>query len=202
MYLKPPFILLNAAKSRPVIESGKVRLWITVPVASTTCGSCCVSQTTILSVIGAELSEDITVEFGGRITTSAPTPRARSAFESSVPWLTPNSVRIMGTSTAIASTLSRVRTGRWVRLAKISLFNTSPKSNPTPPKMWPRPHPGSCHGKHLSGFAQEIDGSDGLGDQPHRVPMLRRLLGHAREIGMVTRQNKHAAIRKLPAEVG
>src|SRR5579871_3445623 len=34
----------------------------------------------------------------------------------------------MVTSTAIASTLSRVRTGRWVRLAKISLFNTSLKS--------------------------------------------------------------------------
>src|ERR1039458_3868011 len=30
----------------------------------------------------------------------------------------------MPDSTAIASTLSSVRTGRWVRLAKISLFNT------------------------------------------------------------------------------
>jgi hypothetical protein len=32
----------------------------------------------------------------------------------------------MVTSTAMASTLSMVRTGRWVRFAKISLFSTQP----------------------------------------------------------------------------
>jgi hypothetical protein len=45
----------------------------------------------------------------------------------------------MVTSTAIASTLNKVRTGRWVRFAKISLFNTIVKSiplhaSPLPPR--------------------------------------------------------------------
>ena len=94
-----------------------------------------------MSLIGAELSDDITVELGGRTTRSAPTPRARAAVESSVPWLTPTKVRIMVTSTAIASTLNSVRTGRWVRFAKISLFNTVVKSIPL--HASPTPSPGN-----------------------------------------------------------
>jgi hypothetical protein len=45
----------------------------------------------------------------------------------------------MVTSTAIASTLNSVRTGRWVRFAKISLFNTVVKSTPLPHHVRPAP---------------------------------------------------------------
>src|ERR1039458_7349547 len=45
----------------------------------------------------------------------------------------------MPDSTAIASTLSSVRTGRWVRLAKISLFNTRNQFIAPAPCVRPRP---------------------------------------------------------------
>jgi hypothetical protein len=44
----------------------------------------------------------------------------------------------MVTSTAIANTLNSVRTGRWVRLAKISLFSTRIEFIPPNPVV--RPH--------------------------------------------------------------
>src|SRR6266576_3355503 len=52
----------------------------------------------------------ITEEFGGRTRMSAPTPRLRLAESSSMPWLSPTSVRINVTGMAISSPLSRLGT--------------------------------------------------------------------------------------------
>src|ERR1035441_4120614 len=131
-YWNPPLISLNAAKSKPKTESGNCSDCTTTPVTAVTCG-CCISNGRYFSLNGAPLRLDITDDPVGRTITSAPTALARFLVESSVPWLTPTSVRIMVTSTAIASTLSSVRTGRWVRLAKISLFSTALQSIPTSP---------------------------------------------------------------------
>src|SRR5512142_127480 len=55
---------------------------------------------------------------GGRMRMSAPVPLERAAMSPSTPRLTPTRVRISVTSTPIAITLSKVRTGRCFRFSK------------------------------------------------------------------------------------
>src|ERR1700744_6133187 len=82
-----------------------------------------------LSLTGEELRDESTDVPGGRKKMSAPVPRARRADSCNVPLLTPTSVRIMVTSTAMARMLNAVRTGRGARLAKVSLLSNQINSN-------------------------------------------------------------------------
>src|SRR6266851_258507 len=87
--------------------------------------------------MGAELSDDRAEDPGGRTRISAPVPRARRADSCSVPLLTPTNVRIIVTSTAMATTLRIVRTGLWARLAKMSLLSKTTSYSEPDPRMCP-----------------------------------------------------------------
>jgi len=55
---------------------------------------------------------------------SAPIPRVRCEESSTKPWLSPTNVNISVTGMAINKTLRKVRIGRWLKFARISLLIT------------------------------------------------------------------------------
>src|SRR5579884_2751513 len=119
MNRKPPVIFEKSWKSTPVTDENMPVGSISTPVARATCG-CLRRNGTSFSVM-LPLSPMMELP-GGRTRMSAPTPRERRAWSSSMPRLRPTSVSTMVTCTPMAMVLSSVRTGRCFRFSTTSLL--------------------------------------------------------------------------------
>src|SRR5512143_954592 len=99
----------------PVMELNESMYLTNVPVAIATCGLARMTSTTFSLMVSETLNPEPS---GGRMMISAPVPRDRDAKSSSTPRLSPTRVRIIVTSTPIATILNKVRTGRCFRFSK------------------------------------------------------------------------------------
>src|SRR5512142_198800 len=109
------------------MELNESMYFTNVPVAIATCGC----SRTLSTIFSDMVSENVNPALsGGRMRMSAPVPRERAAMSLKTPRLTPTRVRISVTSTPIAITLSRVRTGRCFRFSKTRRWINDPSYQP------------------------------------------------------------------------
>src|SRR6266850_6203053 len=121
-----------------------------------TCGS--LRRTSaILTDTGDPVIPEMKDDPGGRTKMSAPVPLVRCLLSFKMPSDNPTISRMSVTSTAMATTLIRVRMGRWTRLERINFFICeyqvlSTESNSTCRANWDLSGRASCRDEALAAY--------------------------------------------------